>query len=338
MSNHQLLDDGMRWRIVGRLEAGQSQVQICREFNLTPSVVCNLWKQFQDTGSIERKPRQGRPKATTVTEDRYLSIIARRNRGATASQLSRDLYAATGTRVSRVTVSKRLHETGLFARRPSVCVPLTSTNRKVHLEWCREHRDWNMEQWVTVLFTDESRFSLNTDSRRTFIWREPGTRYLPSNVCEIDHYGGGGLMVWAGIMLDGRTPLHVFERGTVTGVRYRDNILDPYVRLFRGAFGLEFILMDDNARPHRALLVDEFLQSQDTRRMDWPARSADLNPIEQVRTLWGRQLQLATPSENHPGNENSIVQRVRPITTGNDKLPYFKYEVCISVRGDHTPY
>ncbi|GBM74049.1 hypothetical protein AVEN_101999-1 [Araneus ventricosus] len=75
-----------------------------------------------------------------------------------------------------------------------------------------------MAQWVTVLFTDKSRFSLNTDSRRTFIWREPGTRYLPSNVREIDHYGGGGLMVWAGIMLDGRTPLHVFERGAVTGV------------------------------------------------------------------------------------------------------------------------
>ncbi|GBL74570.1 hypothetical protein AVEN_235484-1 [Araneus ventricosus] len=39
MSNHQRLDDGMGWRIVGRLEAGQSQVQICREFNLTPNVV-----------------------------------------------------------------------------------------------------------------------------------------------------------------------------------------------------------------------------------------------------------------------------------------------------------
>ncbi|GBO16452.1 hypothetical protein AVEN_189789-1 [Araneus ventricosus] len=99
--------------------------------------------------------------------------------------------------------------------------------------------------------------------------------YLPSNVREIDHYGGGCLMVWAGIMLDGRTSLHVFERGTVTGVRYRDEILEPYVRLFRGAVGPEFILMDDNARPHRALLVNEFLESGDIRRMDWPTRSPD---------------------------------------------------------------
>ncbi|GBN35430.1 hypothetical protein AVEN_274708-1 [Araneus ventricosus] len=125
MSNHERSDDGMRWRIVGRLEAGQSQVQICGEFYLTPNVVCNLWKQCKNTGPIERKPGQGCPRATRATEDRYLSIIARRNRGATAFQLSRDLYAASGTRVSRVTVSKRLHETGLFARRPAVCFHLS---------------------------------------------------------------------------------------------------------------------------------------------------------------------------------------------------------------------
>ncbi|GBN10984.1 hypothetical protein AVEN_13648-1 [Araneus ventricosus] len=142
MSNHQRLDDGMRWRIVGRLEAGQSQVYICREFNLTPSVVRNLWKQSRIPDPSRERLGQGRPRATTATEDRYMSIIARRNRGATASQLSRDLYAATGTRVSRVTVSKRLHETGLLARRPAVFVPLTSTNRRVRLAWCREHGDW----------------------------------------------------------------------------------------------------------------------------------------------------------------------------------------------------
>ncbi|GFT07755.1 transposable element Tcb2 transposase [Trichonephila clavipes] len=113
------------------------------EFNLTPSGVCNLWKQFQDTRSFKRKPGQGRPRETTAREDRHLSIIARRNRerGVTASQLSRYLYATTGSRVSRVTVSKRLHERGLFARRPSVCIPLTSMNRRVHLTWCKPHRD-----------------------------------------------------------------------------------------------------------------------------------------------------------------------------------------------------
>ncbi|GFV48508.1 DDE_3 domain-containing protein [Trichonephila clavipes] len=78
-------------------------------------------------------------------------------------------------------------------------------------------------------------------------------------------------------MLDDRTSLHVFERSCVISVRYRDEVLEPYVRLFRGACSPEFILKEDNARPHIALLVKEFLERQNIRCMDWPARSPDPN-------------------------------------------------------------
>ncbi|GBN56780.1 hypothetical protein AVEN_245927-1 [Araneus ventricosus] len=55
--------------------------------------------------------------------------------------------------------------------------------------------------------------------------------------------------------------------------------------------------MDDNARPNRALLVDEFLESEDIRRMDWPARSSDLNPIEHVCDAVGRAIANRNPSQ-----------------------------------------
>ena len=42
MREHHHLDEGMRWRIVGRLEAGQSHAQVARELNITPSVISNL--------------------------------------------------------------------------------------------------------------------------------------------------------------------------------------------------------------------------------------------------------------------------------------------------------
>ncbi|GFV62957.1 DDE_3 domain-containing protein [Trichonephila clavipes] len=68
----------------------------------------------------------------------------------------------------------------------------------------------------------------------------------------------------------------------MTGHIYRDVTLEQHVSLFRGVMGAEFLLMDDNARPHRANIVDECLQSEDITRMDWPAYSPDLNPIEHV--------------------------------------------------------
>ncbi|GFX39550.1 HTH_Tnp_Tc3_2 domain-containing protein [Trichonephila clavipes] len=98
-----------------------------------------------------------------------------------------ELYTATGIRVSRATVSRRLYERGLYSIRPVVCVTLYSANRSVHLNWCRDHRDWSMDQWTTILFTNEFQFNLTNDYRRIFIRREPETHDLPSNIQKIDH-------------------------------------------------------------------------------------------------------------------------------------------------------
>ncbi|GFW95484.1 transposable element Tcb1 transposase [Trichonephila clavipes] len=69
-------------------------------------------------------------------------------------------------------------------------------------------------------------------------------------------------MVWEGISLGYRTNLHIFKRGSVTAVRYRDEVLEPTVRLYDAAVGPTFVLMDDNARPHRADIVDDYLESE----------------------------------------------------------------------------
>ncbi|GFU60906.1 transposable element Tcb1 transposase [Trichonephila clavipes] len=97
-----------------------------------------------------------------------------------------------------------------------------------------------------------------------------GTHYHQENTIERHRYGDAGWLVWGGIILGSRSSLHV-QSVTMTGPIYRDVILEQDVRLFRGAKGAEFLFMDDNARPHRANILDECLQSEDITRMDWPA-------------------------------------------------------------------
>lgn len=53
-------------------------------------------------------------------------------------------------------------------------------------------------------------------------------------------------------MLYGRTPLYAFEKSTFTGRRYKVAVFESYVHLFRGLVGPDLILLDNNARPHRA--------------------------------------------------------------------------------------
>ncbi|GFU96032.1 transposable element Tc3 transposase [Trichonephila clavipes] len=170
----------------------------------------------------------------------------------------------------------------------------TPAHRRRRSLWCREHQNWRDNEWGRVLFTDESRFTLSSDSHRILIWTERGSRNHPLNIIERDRYGGRGVLVWGGIMLGSRTDLHIFDAGSVNGTRYCNEILLPYVRLFRGAMGLQFLFMDDNAPCHRTVAAKQLLEREDIERMDWPARAPDLNPIEHVWDFLGRRLAART--------------------------------------------
>ena len=108
-----------------------------------------------------------------------------------------------------------------------------------------EHVHWRRNEWPNILFSNEYRFPLCPDNKRIFIWRERGTRNNPGFAHESIRFGGGGVMVYAGISIDGRTDLHIIRYGALTDRRYRDEILRLIVVPYAAAIGDDFILMDD---------------------------------------------------------------------------------------------
>ncbi|GFV66049.1 uncharacterized protein TNCV_1440561 [Trichonephila clavipes] len=125
MSQRRRLPNSLRWRAVGWMEMGLSQADVARRLNVSRSVVQRLWDQYQSEDSVSRRPVPGRPRATTPAEDRFLALSARRRRTTTVPQLVADHFQASGRRISATTVRNRLHNAGLYARRPVVCVPST---------------------------------------------------------------------------------------------------------------------------------------------------------------------------------------------------------------------
>ncbi|GFY36130.1 HTH_Tnp_Tc3_2 domain-containing protein [Trichonephila clavipes] len=184
MAQRKHLDDFLRGRIIGRLEYGRTQLKVSEELGISQSVISRLWQRFQEDGNVSRCYSTDRPRDTRPNEDWHLAVTAKRNRQRKASDLSRQLSSATGTTISRQTVYRRLGHIDLYARRPVRCVPLTATHCRLRLTWSREHALWTPQQWSCVMFSDESRFSLQSDFRRTLIWRAPGTRYHQENTIE----------------------------------------------------------------------------------------------------------------------------------------------------------
>ncbi|GFX07459.1 transposable element Tc1 transposase [Trichonephila clavipes] len=196
------------------------------------------------------------------------------------------MRADVGVAIVPQTISRHLAEANLKSKRPFRALPLTPEHRQLRLQWCQARSMWNVTDWQKVVFSGESRFVLGTDDNRVRVWRRPGERYNSPHTVLRHTARTAGVMVWGAIVYDSRSTLIVM-RGTLTGQRYVDDILRPYVGPFlNGHQGA--IFQQDNARPHTARVAQDFLRHFQT--LPWPARSPNLSPVVHVWDQLKRQM------------------------------------------------
>lgn len=330
-------------RAITLIQEGHSQRSIALQLGFSRRAIQNAWNRFQETGSVTRRRGSGRIRATTSQEDRYIRLTARRERIVTARSLQNRLRQATGTRVSDQTIRNRLHEDQQFSRRRVVRIPLTSAHRANRLSFARQYQQWDMSDWSTVLFTDESKVKFFSDDRRIRVWRREGERFSDACIHESDRFGGPNVMVWGGISLSGRTELVILNEGTVTAQRYIEQVIRPYVVPFAQRIGAEFKLMHDNARAHIARATREALDEAGIQVLPWPANSPDLNPIEHMWDLLKRSVR----NTNQPVHNEA--QLINVLKTSWEQIPEetvrqlvesmpSRLQECVQKRGGHTRY
>ena len=99
--------------------------------------------------------------------------------------------------------------------------------------------------------------------------------------------------------------------GTLTRVKYRDNVLSDIVVPHFDNHRLADIpiFMDDTARPHRAAIVRDDLHQLAIDMVPWPALSSNMNSIEHALDQIKRQMdQRDPPCQNLNELRAAIVQ------------------------------
>ena len=332
------LNEAQRNQAVGMIRAGVSQNEVSRWFGMHRNTISALWRRYQQSGNTRDHCRSERPGVISLRQDTYIRVMHLRNWLQTAALMARSIPGLRN--ISPRTVRNRLHERNICPRRPAIHPVLQRCHCVAHLAWCRAHLRFTRRDWARILFSDESSFHLDSSDGRSRVYRQVGERYQDNCVVERRLFGGGSIMVWGGITGNARTPLVVIN-GNLTGARYRDEILPAQVVPFVCQHAVT--LQHDNARPHVARVVTDFLTQQNVNVLPWPAVSQDLSPIEhaldemerRLRQLPNQPVTLAELSRALVRIWNGIPQAFFTNLVGSMRQ---RCNACITANGGHTRY
>uniref|UniRef100_A0A8B9HBQ6 Transposase Tc1-like domain-containing protein n=1 Tax=Astyanax mexicanus TaxID=7994 RepID=A0A8B9HBQ6_ASTMX len=159
------------------------------------SGVAKTIKRYNETGTHEDRPRKGRPRVTTASQDEFIRVTSLRNRKLTAAQIRDQLNAtqsSTSRPISRTTVRRRLHKSGLYDQISARKALLRRGNKQKRFVWAEKHKKLTFDQW-----SDEYQFEILGSNRCYFVRRRKG-EWMDSTclVPTVKHGGGGAVMVW----------------------------------------------------------------------------------------------------------------------------------------------
>ncbi|GFX12152.1 transposable element Tcb2 transposase [Trichonephila clavipes] len=134
---------------------------------------------------------------------------------------------------SKRSVKRSLHRMGFVSHRPKRVPLLNARHRTTRLAWAREPRDWSVEDWKRVAWSDESRFRLLNADGRLIMWCQAYEAMDPARRDGTVQGHGDSINVWA-----------VFSQ----------HCLESFVRVPTSLHGIEYIeLLGDHLHPFMML-------------------------------------------------------------------------------------
>uniref|UniRef100_A0A8C5MV28 Transposase Tc1-like domain-containing protein n=1 Tax=Leptobrachium leishanense TaxID=445787 RepID=A0A8C5MV28_9ANUR len=249
--------------------------EIARTLGVAKTTVWNILKKKERTGELSNTKRPGRPRKTTVVDDRRILSLVKKTPFTTVGQIKNTLQEV-GVCVSKSTIKRRLHQSkyrGFTTR----CKPLVSLkNRKARLEFAKQHLTKPSQFWNKIQWTDETKINLYQGDRKRRVWRRKGTAHDPKHTTSSVKHGGGSVMAWACMAANGTGSLVVIDDVTADKSRRMNSevfraILSAHIQPNAAELiGRRFTVQMDNDPKHTAKATKELLKGQKWNVMQWP--------------------------------------------------------------------
>ncbi|GFX98391.1 transposable element Tcb1 transposase [Trichonephila clavipes] len=240
------------------------------------STVSDVIVKWKRRGSEAAEKRTSRPKILGERSRRTLKRIVKQNLKSSLVEKSQEFQSSSGISVSSRTVRREFKHLGSHGRAAAHKSNITLQNAKHRLQWCRAHRHWTLDMWKTVLWRDESRFTVWQLDGRAFGF---GEHFFSDCIVPTVKFGGGSIMVWGCFSWFGLNPL-VPVIGNMNSEMYvgiLDNAALPTLWQYFGEG--PFLFQRDNCSIHTSRLAQTWFDKMGVRKLDWPSQNPDLEHL-----------------------------------------------------------
>lgn len=297
----------LRDDIVSQLLQGKTSRKIAADLPVSRSSVQRIAKAKK----IEMKSKAGRNKKLTLRDEKFCAKQIVSGASKSVRELTKTMKDNHGISVDRRTVARALNNQGLRAGEKKKKPGLSPKNIKARLEWAKERKNWTVEDWNRVIFSDESKINRFNSDGRSWCWFRGVGQLEDRTVKTTFKHGGGGVMVWGCMTSKGVGYLCKIE-GTMDQHLYK-TILEEDLKQTMEFYHLEpeeVIFQHDNDPKHKSKLVQEWLSNQEFDVLPWPAQSPDLNPIEH---LWSEVKRKLNKFESPPKGLLELWERIESV-------------------------
>ena len=272
-----------RQRILTLAEQGVGPREIGRRVGCVHSTVSKTINRFKETQSNQDRPKSCRPTMLTPRSKRLIARKMLTGECDNAVQVHQAVTDQLGLDVCVQTVRNTLKSKGFISKKKVKKPFLTVKHKKNRLAFAKRYKDWTVEDWKKVVFSDETKINLFGSDGLHYVWKKKGTPISDREVNKTLKFGGGSIMIWGCMTWNGVGAIcHII--GTMDSDLYLQILqrnLEKTFR-FRELKKEEIIFQQDNDPKHTAKKVKKYFEEENLQVLDWPSQSPDLNPIEHL--------------------------------------------------------
>jgi len=323
------------------LDAGTSAASISRSLHIHSTTVDRIRSSMRPSLV---KPKGGRPSKISKSNKRFIRRLVLSGKAETAPQVATQLKTASNVTVSLDTIRRALKDVGLKAVTKKKKPLLLERHKKARLEFAKRYRNWTVDDWKRVIWSDESKINRLGSDGRKWVWKDKGAGLADNQVTGTLKFGGGHLMMWGCMTYQGVGYACKID-GSMDAKLYVA-ILDDELQETLDHFGLaveDTIFQQDNDPKHKSKLATEWFEDHNLEVLHWPAQSPDLNPIEH---LWYHLKQELAAYEEEPKSMAELWDRVQetwnriPVSECTNLIDSMPRRVAAvqKARGGYTKY